>query len=358
MDTFSIPTPVKRSTPHSQSSAAAYIPFTRVTSVLGRGRLFESFVEMNRSRVVGIVVFVCAFVAIRLLFWWPNEIESPASLRSSPPQTYESLLATIVKSCGAACVDDSRVLECDRLFDSTFDFAPLEWPPPKQIPDSMRDAFTMGGRVSVVPYYFQQKYSGGDAHENKWTRELIETISNELMKKTHEGSYGVETTNAVKSILMDADLGGKSVLVIGSERPWIETICLLAGAAHVTTLEYGKIVSEHEKISTMTPTELSKHARFDVVVSFSSIEHSGLGRYGDSLNPWGDVITTAKARCVTKNGGKLILGLPHDIFKDALFWNAHRVYGKLRWPLVLKHWRQTGFKVVDGAHAVAVAIAE
>ena len=31
--------------------------------------------------------------------------------------------------------------------------------------------------------------------------------------------------------------------------------------------------------------------KFDVMVSFSSIEHSGLGRYGDELNPWGDLVS-------------------------------------------------------------------
>ena len=30
--------------------------------------------------------------------------------------------------------------------------------------------------------------------------------------------------------------------------------------------------------------------KFDAVVSFSSLEHSGLGRYGDAINPWADVL--------------------------------------------------------------------
>ena len=47
---------------------------------------------------------------------------------------------------------------------------------------------------------------------------------------------------------------------------------------------------------------------FDAVVSFSSIEHSGLGRYGEALNPWGDLITMAKAWCLTKLGGKFLIG--------------------------------------------------
>ena len=41
--------------------------------------------------------------------------------------------------------------------------------------------------------------------------------------------------------------------------------------------------------------ERRQKLNFDAVVSFSSIEHSGLGRYGDALNPWGDLIASAQA---------------------------------------------------------------
>lgn len=30
-------------------------------------------------------------------------------------------------------------------------------------------------------------------------------------------------------------------------------------------------------------------ASFDAIVSFSGLEHDGLGRYGDPLNPYGDL---------------------------------------------------------------------
>ena len=45
-------------------------------------------------------------------------------------------------------------------------------------------------------------------------------------------------------------------------------------------------------------------------MTFSSVEHSGLGRYGDALNPWGDILTIAKALCVTREGGSLTIGVP------------------------------------------------
>ncbi|CAG2220379.1 unnamed protein product [Mytilus edulis] len=65
---------------------------------------------------------------------------------------------------------------------------------------------------------------------------------------------------------------------------------------------------------------------FDAVVSFSSIEHSGLGRYGDTLNPWGDLIVVARAWCVTKTNGSLVLGVLYDLNGDYITFNAHRCY--------------------------------
>jgi hypothetical protein len=47
------------------------------------------------------------------------------------------------------------------------------------------------------------------------------------------------------------------------------------------------------------------------IVTFSSVEHSGLGRYGDALNPWGDIIAIARAWCVTKQGGALLENTLH-----------------------------------------------
>jgi len=41
------------------------------------------------------------------------------------------------------------------------------------------------------------------------------------------------------------------------------------------------------------------------------VEHSGLGRMGVSLNPWGDLIAHwGKSLCITKPGGKALVGVP------------------------------------------------
>ena len=35
-------------------------------------------------------------------------------------------------------------------------------------------------------------------------------------------------------------------------------------------------------------------------------------RYGDAFNPWGDLMTVARAWCVTKPGGVFIIGIPFE----------------------------------------------
>jgi len=77
---------------------------------------------------------------------------------------------------------------------------------------------------------------------------------------------------------------GLNVLVIGSQSPWIETILLNKGAKNITTFDYVKITSDHPQVEVLTPAELSelyfkRQRKFDAMITFSSLEHSGLGRY-------------------------------------------------------------------------------
>ena len=62
---------------------------------------------------------------------------------------------------------------------------------------------------------------------------------------------------------------------------------------------------------------------FDVVVSYSSIEHSGLTRYGDAPHPWGDLVTMARNWCFTDDAGMAFIGIPTDQ-TDSIYFNAHR----------------------------------
>ena len=76
---------------------------------------------------------------------------------------------------------------------------------------------------------------------------------------------------------------------------------------------------------------------FDGMVTFSSLEHSGLGRYGDQLNPWGDLVTMARAWCVVAPRGRALVGVPmagHDL----VCMNAHRMYGSVMLAHLFASW--------------------
>ena len=141
----------------------------------------------------------------------------------------------------------------------------------------------------------------------------------------------------------------------------MEAILLEVGASHVTTIEYGEMESSHPQLTVLTPSQATRRwqrgeLEFDGGVTYSSIEHSGLGRYGDILNPFGDIQAVAKAWCYTRPGGALLLGQLESETRDELVYNAHRVYGPRRWPHLLANWEQVDRVPVpkgrDGANAM------
>uniref|UniRef100_A0A914VJK5 DUF268 domain-containing protein n=1 Tax=Plectus sambesii TaxID=2011161 RepID=A0A914VJK5_9BILA len=113
-------------------------------------------------------------------------------------------------------------------------------------------------------------------------------------------------------------------------------MALYHGAAKVITAEYVPLTIQHPQLAYVHSIELvknwQKYAGVDFVVSFSSIEHSGLGRYGDPPDPIGDLRELSKIFCLLKQGGLLYIGLPSG--SDAVAYNAHRIYGYIRWPMI------------------------
>lgn len=67
------------------------------------------------------------------------------------------------------------------------------------------------------------------------------------------------------------------------------------------------------------------------ISSLHAMEHFGLGRYGDRLNPAGTVEALAELARVVAPGGRVYLGLP--IGRTRVMFNAHRVHAP---SLVLK----------------------
>ena len=233
------------------------------------------------------------------------------------------------------------------MLDEDIDVGDLSVPHPP--PDELIPYYSMHGAVNyALGGKHNNVYLGGNQSfdPQTWTPEylasFLEQRSGDYFKVNYYRWYGRYPQMLRNTIHKYIDMNGTRVLVVGSERPWVEAICLKLGAAHVTTLEYGRIDNTHPQITTRTPGEFRELYRtgklepFDVVVSFSSLEHPGLGRYGDSLNPWGDLLALARAKCVTKPGGYLALAVPTG--SDKVNFNAERQYWLVRYPLLTANW--------------------
>lgn len=206
--------------------------------------------------------------------------------------------------------------------------------PPKTMPQELAARYTMNGLADVYDWYFNDCYASDEPRVYD-----LRTIS-ELMERARRGEthYYGETDIWLYQALRLFPLTGKRVAVFGSAQPWYESICLAHGAKEVVIFEYGSIVSEHPRVRMVTYDEYARNPEpFDVGLSISSFEHDGLGRYGDPLDPDGDLKAMRTAKSIIRPGGLLFLAVP--LGKDAITWNAHRVYGLARLSMLLHGYK-------------------
>eukprot|EP01006_Ploeotia_vitrea_P012655 TRINITY_DN33469_c0_g1_i1.p1 TRINITY_DN33469_c0_g1~~TRINITY_DN33469_c0_g1_i1.p1 ORF type:complete len:380 (+),score=46.43 TRINITY_DN33469_c0_g1_i1:49-1188(+) len=221
-------------------------------------------------------------------------------------------------------------------------------------------------------YPVTSKWLNATVISNKWKQYWVQDKVNwcvqqdqccpqNISKRNCAGSYGVEVHLWMREYLLEhvQSVKGKDALVIGSQHPWLETLLLSMGARHVFTLEYDKLETKHPQLTTLLPDEavalFEKGQRFDVVVSYSSLEHSGLTRYGDPPRPFGDLEAAAQAWCMLKPGGTFVLGVPARGNKgptSALYWNAHREYNIDRLTALAANFRHKGAWRRVGGHVV------
>lgn len=305
-----------------------------------------------------------ALVIVKL-FYNSNFTRTPSSETVRIPQMVKGQsdfdpLETIRRDCGKLCdpsikgtpgpyFDHIKVpVNCKALFENNYiDQGHGLHTAPREIPNRLLKDFTMNGRVNASTWYFNEVNLGTSGRPKFWSHSLIEKQRKQARSGTLHGTYGVSEVKALVDGLQNApNLKNGRVLVIGSQNPWVEACALEAGAREVVTLEYGPIISKHKQVKTLLPMEFRKLylngtlGLFDAVVTFSSVEHSGLGRFGDALNPWGDIIAIARAWCVTRSGGSLTIGVMYNYEKDSLPFNAARIYGKIRYPYLTSNWIQ------------------
>lgn len=206
-----------------------------------------------------------------------------------------------------------------------------------EIPTDLIEKFTLNGKVGVEKWYLPPVFQNEHNYDEFYTSDEIEKLKLKVFDGIEYHYIGTDTwvQSAMKKYMFD-----KNVIVIGSARPWYETMCLCYGCKSCTIVEYLQRHSDRTDLRYITTdkfkVEIDQGIKYDICLSISSIEHDGLGRYGDPIDPDADLRDMSESSKILNDNGLLMLAVP--VGKDKVVWNAHRIYGTLRLPLLLKDW--------------------
>jgi hypothetical protein len=208
--------------------------------------------------------------------------------------------------------------------------------PPRYIPSDLINEFTMNSTIDVYDWYLNETVSTPIVWDDNMMATYINALTEHNIRNNIHGidSYYNGSLMLINGLNLIENIENKSVAVIGSQKPWIECICLNMGSKDVTTVEYNPPKCNYPNLSIISYNDFqNQEKKYDIIISYSSIEHSGLGRYGDGINPYGDLIAINDIKQKMHNDSYLLLGVPIGV--DGIAWNAHRIYGKKRLPLLL-----------------------
>ncbi|MFZ4772602.1 MAG: DUF268 domain-containing protein [Chlamydiia bacterium] len=216
--------------------------------------------------------------------------------------------------------------------------------PPREIDPSLYNAYTLDNQIPVLHRYLDDSYSSDTPRF--WSKSSVD--KNIAAVREGKSFYYGTTDQFLYKMLSRRSIQGKRVLIVGSQNPIYEAVVLAFGGYPVT-VEYNNIETDDPRLEIYTVEQFRNNTeKFDAILSISSIEHDGLGRYGDPINPNGDLEFMHKAKSYLKDDGMFFLAVP--VGKDCLVWNVHRIYGARRLPLLLKEWNlidSEGFSTKD-----------
>jgi hypothetical protein len=219
-------------------------------------------------------------------------------------------------------------------------------PPMKQIPEGMLSDFTQNGDLPLTSYWYFNDINADIAKNESIDQKQFELFRDKIKNSKPLGYFdGLDFSKVLHEYKNSIE--SKQVLVIQSETVWIEALLYEMNASKITTLNNTRRYWTDSKLEWHHVNDYLKKAidaelieNFDSSITFSTVEHAGLGRFGDQLNPYGDVEAMKQIHCMTKSNGFLFLGdiRVNNQEKGSLKFNAHRIYGRKRLELLFEGW--------------------
>ncbi len=187
-------------------------------------------------------------------------------------------------------------------------------PPPNVIPDHLLPQYSLDGKAEIFYSYINES-APKPIHI---TAEDYQTAISSMQSGTF--SYYGNSFSFLRDAAENFTLKNKTVVVFGLVACNCDGFALWQGATKVTIVDYNKPICNNPKVTVLTHEE-ARGIKADIAISFSSFEHDGLGRYGDPLNPDGDLEAMKYMNACLKEDGIAFFSVP--IGRDCTVWNLH-----------------------------------
>lgn len=292
---------------------------------------------------------------------WSAGSDHPVLKHLKLTAKYPTELALAERSCGFKLTVNTNVTYTDECLQEQFlrdnnVIGPIDL---STLPLHVLDAFTYfnmefkgitkWGKYSIdkdqVPrqaFPFMIYHNSTVGWSKNYSTVLVDTLlaanaNGEDISCAHYPESAYQIKIALERVNMAIDEPVK-VLVAGSISPWVEIMILSSdlklAQGMVSVTDYNPIIVEDSRIEFVHLLELQNQSSiFDVVVSHSRIEHDGLGRYGDPVDPNGDFKAMAEFHIMLRDKGFLVLGVPTVEDEDttgSIEGNFHRIYSAER----------------------------
>lgn len=158
------------------------------------------------------------------------------------------------------------------------------------------------------------------AERLRW-RDSLPMLTDRLATTPYDAHYLHQDSWAARRV---AEHGPSRHVDVGSR---VDYVCFLGAIVPVTFVDIRPLEADVENVESVAGSVLEmpfEDRSLESVSCLHVVEHIGLGRYGDPLDPSGSRRAIEELQRVVAPGGQLLLSLP--VGRPRVCFNAHRVH--------------------------------